>query len=190
MIEHSVVEREPVGVEAAAPNWQLPRADTIAGTALNTALGCCAQRMGVDDEQVVRCLQQGDGATRSRYHYDLAKQIAEALGMLDETIKAVYVLDYDATPEDICFCEANADPLIHLIVWTQRRTPALSALAAAIDRALVQSYRDLVRAPHLGNLLDVQVVDDANVKQRTAYGALFASIHHRPITLWERQPGL
>lgn len=190
MTEHPVMEGEPIGVGAAVPDWQLPRADSLADAALNTALSCCAHKMGVDDEQVVVRLRQGDGATRNRYHYDLAKQIAETLGKLDESIKAVYVLDYDATPEDLCFCEADADPLIHLIVWTQRRTPALNALAAAVDRALVQSYRDLVGAPQMGNLLDVQVVDDADVQQRTGYGALFGSIHHRPITLWERQPGL
>ena len=135
-------------------------------------------------------LQEADGATCNRYHYDLAKRIAESLGKLDGSIKAVYVLDYDATPEDLCFCEANTDPLIHLIVWTQRRTPALGALVAAIDRALVDSYRDLVSAPELTNLLDVQVVDDSDVNKRSGYGALFSSVHHRPVTLWERQQGL
>ncbi len=190
MVESTVMESEPTGVEAGAPSWQLPRADSIADAALSSALNSCAQKMRVSSEQVVRSLHEADSATCNRYHYDLAKQIAESLGMLDGSIKAVYVLDYDATPEDLCFCEANTDPLIHLIVWTQRRTPALGALVAAIDRALVHSYRELVSAPALTNLLEVQGVDDADVSRRSGYGALFSSVHHRPITLWERQQGL
>jgi hypothetical protein len=35
-------------------------------------------------------------------------------------------------------------------------------------------------------VLDVQVVDDQDVANRTSYGALFQAIHHRPLQVWER----
>jgi len=36
-------------------------------------------------------------------------------------------------------------------------------------------------------VLDVQVVDDGDVKNRTAYGALLSSLFQRPIKVWDRQ---
>jgi hypothetical protein len=77
-------------------------------------------------------------------------------------------------------------PLLHLIAWTQRKTVALNSLAEALDRALVQNYAELIEAPELAHLLDMQVVDDADVKNRVGYGTLFSSLHYRPIQIWER----
>ena len=188
-VDPSVVESGQAAVDTADLNWQLPSPDTIAAGALESGLNHAAEKMGADQEQVLERLRQGDRAACQRYRYGLAKQVAEALGVLDEHIKAVYVMDYDATPRDVCFCEANTDPRIHLIVWTQRRTHALSALAAAIDRALVQRYRDVVSAPDLQNLLDVQVVDDSDVSRRSGYGAMLSSIHLQPLPLWVREEG-
>ena len=78
------------------------------------------------------------------------------------------------------------DIIIHLIVWAQRKTGALNSLVAALDRALVQSYADLIGMRQLTHLLDVQVIDDADVENRVGYGAMLSSIHHRPIQVWER----
>jgi hypothetical protein len=38
----------------------------------------------------------------------------------------------------------------------------------------------------LQHLLDVQVVDDAEVEKRVGYGGLLFSLHHRPLKIWER----
>ena len=73
---------------------------------------------------------------------------------------------------------------------TVRGVADAAALVAAIDCALVHSYRDLASAPELTNLLDVQVVSDRDMSKRSGYGALFSSVHHRPVMLWERQQGL
>ena len=189
MIRTSVKEREPVSVEVAVPKWQPPDADSIAEAALTIALEHCAQKTGVDSQRALMNLRQGDRATCSYYRYGLAKEVARSLGALDENVRAVYVVDYDATPDDLCFCESNTDPLIHLIVWAQRRTGALDALVGAMDRAVVQSYGVLVGLPELTNLLDVQVVDDTDVKERVGYGALLTSVHHQPVRIWERQEG-
>jgi len=105
---------------------------------------------------------------------------------LDENVKAVYVVDYDATPQDLCFGEATPTSLIHLLVWAERKTGALDSLVAALGLALAQRYADLTGRPRLTHLLDVQVIDDADVKNRVGYGALLSSLHHRPIQVWKR----
>jgi hypothetical protein len=183
----SMTQTKVVDVEFTAPPLQLPDAASMAEATLAKALEFCAQKMGFDSHQaVVDHLRQGDSTAYSYYHYSLAKQTAESLGALDENVKAVYVCDYDATPEDLCFGEATQASLVHLIVWAQRKTGALNSLVAALDRALVQSYADLIGMRQLTHLLDVQVIDDADVESRIGYGAMLSSIHHRPIQVWER----
>jgi hypothetical protein len=119
--------------------------------------------------------------------HGIACEIAAAIGALDDRVRAVYTLDYDATPEDMCFGEtARTTSLIHLIVWTRRKTAALDALTTALDRALVEVYGDLVGASGLATLLDVQVMDDFDVKSRSGYGALLASAHNLPMQVWVR----
>jgi len=180
-------QTEVMDVEFAAPSLRLPDADSTAEFVLTRALDFCAQKMGADSVQTaIDCLRQGNSTACQYCHYSLAKQVAESLGALDENVKAVYILDYDATPEDICFGEATQPSLIHLIVWAERKTGALDSLVAALDRALAQRYGDLIGRHQLMHLLDVQVIDDADVKQRVGYGALLSSLHHRPIRLWER----
>jgi hypothetical protein len=135
-------------------------------------------------------LRERDRTTCAYYRYRLAKEVARCLGSLDSTIRAGYLLDYDATPEDMCFCEARADVVLHLIIWAERRTGALDALATAIDRALVHCLHDLLGGSSLRRILDVQAVSDADVRGRLGYGALLHSIHHRPVSIWEREEGL
>ena len=182
-----VKQTQVVEAKFAASPSRLPNAASTVEIALTQALQFCAQKMGVDGVQaVVDCLGQGDGAACQHCRYSIAKQVGESLGALDENVKAVYVVDYDATPEDICFGEATPTSLIHLIVWAERKTGALGSLVTALDRALARRYGDLTGRPQLSHLLDVQVIDDADVRNRVGYGALFSSLHHRPIQVWER----
>jgi hypothetical protein len=152
------------------------------------ALTYCADKMNLDGpSSVVERLRQGDGAACGYCLYSLAKQVAEAIGALDENVKVVYTFDYDATPEDECFGNAaHGAPSVHLIVWTSRKTAALRSLVAVLDRSLVQAYAGLLGTSRLASLLDVQVIDDADVERRSGYGALLGSIHHRPIQVWQR----
>ena len=193
MIETSVEGTQSVDViemKVAEPDSQVPDLHGIVQAAVGIALEYCAQKSGVGYQQALMNLGEGDRTTCGYYRYRLAREVARRLGMLDETIRAIYILDYDATPEDMCFCESRADPVLHLIIWVERRTGALDALATAMDRALVQCHRDLLGASRLRRLLDAQVVDDADVRARLGYGALLNSIHHRPVSIWERGEGL
>ncbi len=183
----STTVMEQVHTESAMTQWRLPDADSTAEITLAQALEFCAQKMGLTGRQaVVESLQQGDGNACNYCHYSIAKQVAESLGALDENVKAVYVADYDATPEDLCFGAGTRTSPIHLIVWVKRKTNALESLVEALDRAMAKRYANVIGPRQLAHLLDVQTVDDDDVKNHVGYGALLSSLYNRPIQIWER----
>ncbi|MGD2142967.1 MAG: hypothetical protein PVF54_00670 [Anaerolineae bacterium] len=183
----TVQQAKVTSVGNAAAPFRWPDAASTAQVILNEGLAFCAQKMGLaDSEEVAQHLRQGDNCACQYCHYGLAKKMGECIGNLDDNVKAIYVLDYDATPHDLCFGHAGKSSPIHLIVWVGRRTGALDSLVAALDRALTQEYADLISAPDLARMLDVQLVDDHDVQDRTGYGALLTSTHNRPIQVWER----
>jgi hypothetical protein len=154
---------------------------------LTQAMEYCAQKMRLDSSQaVIDRLREGDGEACGYCHYSVAKQVAESLGALDDTIKAAYIYDYDATPEDLCFGEAGRALPIHLLVWVERKTAALEAMVETWDRALAQRYVEMIGGHQPAYLLDVQVVDDADVEKRIGHGALLSSLYHPPIQIWKR----
>ncbi len=174
-------------VEHSVPQFQLPYPGDTARIVSSQALEFCAQKMGLEDPNAAaERLQQGDENACQYYRYSVAKQVAESLAALDKNLKAAYVTDYDATPQDVCFNAGNQAPLVHMIVWVERRTKALGSLVEGLDRALAQRYADMVGLPRLAHLLDVQVVDDEDVRGRVGYGAMLSSLHNRPIRIWER----
>lgn len=155
--------------------------------ALDEAAAFCAQKMQLAGrDAVVECLRQGDGCACGYFSYALAEQVAECIGELDGSVRAVYVADYDATPQDVCFDDTQHVPLVHLIIWAERRSAALKALVSVLDRALVEGYGEMVDASDLKHLLDAQIVDDGDVKGRVGYGALLSSIYNRPVRVWQR----
>jgi hypothetical protein len=174
-------------VKVTAPPLRLPNAASTAEDVLSKALDFCAQKMGFDGPQTaIERLRQGDGSACTYCQYSIAEQVGASLGALDENVKAVYMFEYDATPEDLCFGETGQMPLVHLIVWAQPKTEALNSLVSMLDRALAQSHAQLIGPRQLQHVLDVQVIDDNDVEKRIGYGALLRSIHHQPLKVWER----
>ncbi len=165
----------------------LSDAVSMAEGAMSQALDFCAQKMALDSRQaVISRLQQSDPGAVGYVYYSLANQAAEWLGAWDESIKAVYLYDFDATAEDGCFGEAGRSPLLHLIVWARRKTGALNAVLDILDRALVQAYADLTGKSELKHLLSAEVIDDDGVQNSIGCAALLRSVHTRPLRVWER----
>ena len=161
---------------------------SMAETALTEALESLARKMRLKNaEAVADRLRQRDHSAWSDFHYDLASQVAEQLGTLDEDVKAAYVDEYDVTPEDSFFGETARTTVIYLIVWVHRKTGALKSLVTALDRALVQSYADLIGTPRLTHLLEVQVIDDGDAKNPVGYGAWLFSDHFPLTEVWRRE---
>ena len=150
------------------------------------ALKTSANKMGLGDvKALIARMKEADSVAFDYYNYNIAKELGEVLGSWDKNIRAVYAHDYEgATPEEACFENASPFSLIHMIIWTERKTKALDALVETIDRAMVQHHRHMLGLIKLEHVLDVQVIDDEDVRNRTGYGALLKSIYQPPIQVW------
>jgi hypothetical protein len=174
-------------LRSAEPQQGQPDVFRTAGEILTQAMEYCAQKMQLDSPQtVVARLRSGEGKACEYCHYSVAKQVAATMGTLDTNIKAAYIYDYDATPEDLCFGATGRGLPIHLLIWAERKTAALSALAETLGRALAQQYAVMIGVPEPAHLLDVQVVDDTDVNRRLGHAALLSSLYHRPVEIWKR----
>ncbi len=168
---------------------RLPSAASAMDGAIGRALGFCAEKMGsATFEQAIETLRQGPehSSTRAYLHYSLGVQVAEALGALDENVKSVSTFSYDATAEDIALAEHDQPTLIHLIVWTERTTEALEALAAGFDRALLADYARLIDPRERAHLLDVHFITDDDVAKRKGIAALISSLYNPALNIWQR----
>lgn len=175
-------------VKIQTPQLMLPDAKSTVEAVIHRAIEFCAEKLRIDDfGKVEQLLHQHDAVACRFCRYSIAKQIGHSLGALDENVNSVYILDFDATPQDVCFADTEGWTLIHLIVRVERKTNALNSLAEALDRALLEDYAKLFALEKLEHLLDIQVVDETDVEQRIGYGAMISSLYQKPIQLWERR---
>lgn len=169
------------------PPLRMPDVASMTRGFLDRALVYCADKMRLAGPQVaLELLRRGDSRALWHSHHSLAAQVAETLGDMDRNVSSVFVLDYDATPEDLAFGEPTGVSPIHLIVRAEHKTEALYALVAALESALVQDYARRIGPGQLKYLLDVQVIDAEDVEKRRGYAAVLSSLHNRPIQIWER----
>jgi hypothetical protein len=174
-------------VEVSAPPLHLPNAASTAENVLEKALEYCSRKTGIKGTaEAIRRIRQNDHCFNEYCNYSIAEQVGAALASLDKNIKAVYMFEYEATPEDVCFGQAPHSPLLHLLVWAQPKTKALNALVSTLDHALAHRYAELIGPSQLQHLLDVQIIDDADVENRKGYGALLSSLYRRPLKVWEQ----
>jgi len=173
--------------EAGTASLRIPDASSAAEAALDVALHYCCDKLGAGSIDTVKeSLRQGDSTSRGYFNFSLAHAVAEYLGAFDRDVTSVYLFDYDATPEDLCFGEAVCNLLLHLIVRVNRPTAAFQSLVEALDGALIRRYAGVMGMDEPAHLLDVQVVEEEDVRLRNGYGALLSSVHHRPIQVWGR----
>jgi hypothetical protein len=154
---------------------------------VNKALRNSANKLGIRDvKALIACIKKGDPMACSYCHYNIAKELGEVLGLWDKNVRAVYAYGYDdnTSAEE---CSENISPfsLVHMIIWAGRKTKALTALIEAIDRAMVKHHRNLFGFKELQHVLDIQVIDDEDVKSRTGYAALLKSIYQTPVQIWD-----
>jgi hypothetical protein len=186
MAHSHTIDSQTEQIELAVYPTSLLDVADMGREALAQAVTHCAQKMQLDRQAVIECLRRGDALACDYFHYSLAHQVGECLGELDVGAKAVYLYIYDATPMDAYLSEEAHTPLMHLVVWAQRKTAALDAVVDALDQAVAKDYASLAGVPRLPRVLDIQVVDDAEVSGRIGYGALLTSIHEPPLQVWKR----
>jgi hypothetical protein len=152
----------------------LPLSDmtAVAGRVLTWALELCARRMGLDGPQTAaHYVRQGNVVARMYWCSSIAKQIAECLGASEQNVRAVYAPDYDVLFRDLCSNEEpRGESMVCLLVWTRRKSAALDSLVTAWECALAQACRDTIGSHGQAPLLDVEVMDDADVEKHLGSG--------------------
>jgi hypothetical protein len=140
--------------------------------------------------EVWDALHAGDCEVCERVRYQLAKAIADYLGAVDETLKAVYLYEPEyATDGNEGVADAEqASRGINVIVWVTRKSAALTAVIDMLNAGLAQELQGLAcrKSNALCFILDAQIVDDDQVLRRSGYAALIDSLYVRPIDLWHR----
>jgi len=181
-------KRNDQGIAATPPH----RLDPVAMVELviKEALKSSASKMGLHDvKSIINCVKKGDATACSYCHYYVAKDLGRVLGLWDENIRAVYAYGYDDNTSAEECAENISFSLVHMIIWAERKTKALYAMIEAIDRVMVQIHRKLFGIRELQRVLDIQVIDDEDVKNRTGYAALLKSIYQMPVQVWSNDTG-
>lgn len=187
----STVTSKAINPRPKSSAVMVPDVSSAVKAMMEGALEFCAKKAGLEGrEQAVECLLNGDCAVHGYLRYCLAKRLGKYLGSVDDTIKAIYFYghEYGTSPEDLVEETTDLTSGINLIVWVDRKTAALSSVAASLDQALIEEYKHLVapKADKLRYMLDVQFVEDEEVENRTGYGVLINSVYSPPIRIWGR----
>jgi len=177
------------GKSAMPSSRRMDPAGTVESV-VNRALKNSADKMGFSNiKALVDCIKKGDPTACSYCHYNVAKELGEVLGIWDKDIKAVYAFGYDDnTTSEECYEDMSPSTLVHMIIWVGRKTNALKALGESMDRAMVQHQRRLLGLKELEHALDIQIIDDDDVKNRKGYAALLKSIYQTPVQVWISNP--
>lgn len=176
-------------MKPAPPVLSLHTSDmhTIAGVIVTNALEWVSAKLRCDKVRVVDCLNRGDPAARRELKLGLARYLAEYLGFLDEDVKAVYVSDHvdNYAGESVA---GSSRWVIHLVVYAEPKTAALTSLLGALNRALTAEMRKSVEYAETEGFLDVQLINSADLENLARYAALLNAPRYRPTRIWQREP--
>lgn len=163
--------------------------NSMVANMMEEALVFCAAKTGTGTkEKALDAILQGDCSACGYARYGLAKGIAQYLGSIDDTIKAVYVYEPEYATADDQIAGSRLSSGINLLAWVGRKTAALNSIVACLDTALLEERKRLLCPEAIAECfsLDVKVADDDEVRRRRGYGALVNSIFVRPTKVWER----
>lgn len=143
--------------------------------------GCAEKHFAGDTRKVRKALLHGDCEHCKCISSDLAIQIGEYLGRMDGTIRAIY--QYEPT---ISASEKSIG--IHFVVWVDHKSAALKTLAKTLESALAESQRKLgcPNATAECYTLDMEMVDDRDVRERRGFGLLVNNPNLRAQLIWGR----
>ena len=141
-------------------------------------------------EQTIAALKRGDCSVCEYMRHALTQEVAGYLGSVDSSVKAVYTYEpeYATGAEGPIPDRPNLSPAISMIAWVNRKSAALSSVVTSLVSALAEEFRQLAcpKANALCCMLDIKLVDDKEVQERTGYGALIGSLYVRPLEIWRR----
>jgi len=164
---------------------------SVVSRMFDEAIEFCAEKSGVNGpEKARKAIGNGDCCVCEYLRYALARQVAEYLGSVDESITAIYSYEpeYAIGSDSMGPGHPRPQPAMNLIARVNRKSAALSSVVASLSTALDENLRQL-GCPHANALcreLAVHLADEEDVKRRMGYGALVNSLYVGPIEVWHR----
>jgi len=142
---------------------------------------CAENHFAGDVRKVRKALLHGECEHCKCISNNLAIQIGEYLGEMDGTIKAVYQYEPIINP-------LKKSIGIHFLVWVDHKSAALKALAETLESALAESQRKLgcPNAMLECYTLDMEMVDDRDVREQRGLGLLVDNPNLRAQLIWSR----
>jgi hypothetical protein len=148
----------------------------IAISFMNEAIAYCAEKLGVrGKKEVMLFLQENDAFAHRYLRYSLAKQIAEYLAEVENTLKSVYYFEELDEPVHL--------NLLSLMVQIERKTAAFDSLCEGLNQNLIKEYKKLMapKAHQLKHFLNI-LVDDSETGVKSGTNYLF----NPPIKIWNK----
>lgn len=128
------------------------------------------------------------GAFVERFNYEVAMGAAFSIAANDQHVRAVYLFEPDANPDIGEGLIDSTDASVHLLAVVSSPSAALESFIASLDRSLVQSLRGLdtqLFEPR-ESILDVKLISDEDIANKSGYAVLLGSIHAPAIQIWRR----
>jgi hypothetical protein len=164
----------------------------LADQMIESAVENCARRLfNGDNIEVYDSLKQGRCDVCGQLSSHLINQVGKYLGEHDHTVKAVYQL----APESQVNVQPHGDqvdenyhPGLNLVVWVERKSPALIALGGTLENALTESRRKVGCSHALPACFtfNLQTVDDRDILEGRGMGLVVNAGYIRSLRVWSR----
>jgi hypothetical protein len=164
----------------------------LADSMVHKAILFCADKRFTGDEKLtIEALRKGRCDICDFLSYSLVRQVADYLGQMDKTVKAVYMFGPESAPQSLVPGKGRTRKRangINLIAWVDRKTPALLSLGATIENVIAASRRKIgcVNASNACYNLNIHMVDDQEANEGRGYGSIIRSMYVRSIQVWTR----
>ncbi len=164
----------------------------LANDMVEKALEYCGEsKFSGDTEEAARALHQGRCDVCGILSSCLVQEVGEYLGRTDKVVKEVYQIEAESS---LAGAQAGGGSKtlrkggINLVAWVDRKSAALVALGGTLENALAERLRtfDCRNATPACYIMQIQLVDDKEVKERRGYGVFVDNPFLRSSRVWRR----
>jgi hypothetical protein len=153
---------------------------------------CAGRLFNGDTQQVYHALKQGRCDVCGQLSSQLITQMGEYLGGLDRSVKAVYHLAPETQPgvqSQNDLSEESRHPGLNLVVWVERKSPALVALGGSLENVLTASRRKIGCSHALPSCftLNLQLVDERDILEGRGMGLAVNNGYLKSMRVWSRE---
>lgn len=121
-----------------------------------------------------------------RFTYGLAKGVAQSIAANDQRVQTIYLFEPQSNAELDAGDDLPIEASVHQLVQVSASSPALEAFIASLDRALIDSLRDLPTDLFTSRewILDVKLISEDDVRDNRGYACLLNSTFTPALKIW------